>query len=61
MGLYLLGRTGILPIKKYGTHSALNMFEEISMVRSGKFTEYMGFTEGGIYRKNFNGWNGLFT
>lgn len=37
--------TGILPIKKYGTHSALNMFEEISMIRSGKFTEYMGFTE----------------
>ena len=37
--------TGILPIKKYGTHSALNMFEEISMTRPGKFTENMGFTE----------------
>ncbi|MBD5089442.1 MAG: AAA family ATPase [Clostridiales bacterium] len=37
--------TGILPIKKYGTHSALNMFEEISMTRPGKLAEYMGFTE----------------
>lgn len=42
--------TGILPIKKYGTHSALNMFEEISMIRSGKFTEYMGFTEEEVQR-----------
>ena len=24
--------TGILPIKKYGTHSALNMFTEYSMI-----------------------------
>ena len=37
--------TGILPIKKYGTHSALNMFDEISMVDSGLSSEYMGFTE----------------
>ena len=28
--------TGILPIKKYGTHSALNMFDEYSMVDSGE-------------------------
>ena len=25
--------TGILPIKKYGSHSALNMFDEYSMSR----------------------------
>ncbi|MCD8200566.1 MAG: AAA family ATPase, partial [Clostridia bacterium] len=27
--------TGILPIKKYGTHSALNMFKEYTMLRPG--------------------------
>ena len=37
--------TGILPIKKYGTHSALNMFTEYSMTNSGKLSEYTGFTE----------------
>ena len=37
--------TGILPIKKYGTHSALNMFDEISMVDPELLPEYMGFTE----------------
>ena len=37
--------TGILPIKKYGTHSALNMFDEYSMTNSGKLSEYTGFTE----------------
>lgn len=37
--------TGILPIKKYGTHSALNMFEEISMVDPGLIPEFMGFSE----------------
>ena len=37
--------TGILPIKKYGTHSALNMFDEISMLDAKDFSEYMGFTE----------------
>ena len=37
--------TGILPIKKYGSHSALNMFNEFSMVSSGNLTEYFGFTE----------------
>ena len=41
----LVYMTGILPIKKYGTHSALNMFDEISMVDSGLLSEYMGFTE----------------
>lgn len=37
--------TGILPIKKYGTHSALNMFTEYSMTDPGNLAEYFGFTE----------------
>ena len=37
--------TGILPIKKYGTHSALNMFEEISMTDARGADRFMGFTE----------------
>ncbi len=37
--------TGILPIKKYGTHSALNMFGEYSMTSPKIFAEYIGFTE----------------
>lgn len=37
--------TGILPIKKYGTHSALNMFSEFSMTDAGVVAEYVGFTE----------------
>ena len=36
--------TGILPIKKYGTHSALNMFDEYSMLESKPFQKYTGFT-----------------
>lgn len=36
--------TGILPIKKYGTHSALNMFTEFSMVNPGELAEFVGFT-----------------
>ncbi len=37
--------TGILPIKKYGTHSALNMFDEYSMIEPGRYAEFVGFTE----------------
>ena len=37
--------TGILPIKKYGTHSALNMFDEYSMTRSFEYAQFIGFTE----------------
>ena len=37
--------TGILPVKKCGTHSALNMFTEYSMTDAGDFAEYIGFTE----------------
>ncbi len=37
--------TGILPIKKYGSHSALNMFDEFSMTNAGPLSEFVGFTE----------------
>lgn len=37
--------TGILPIKKYGSHSALNMFYEYSMTDQKELEEYTGFTE----------------
>ena len=37
--------TGILPVKKYGSHSALNMFWEYSMTDQYAFEEYTGFTE----------------
>ena len=37
--------TGILPIKKYGSHSALNMFTEYSMTEPGNLAEFFGFTE----------------
>ena len=36
--------TGILPVKKYGLHSALNMFWEYSMTDQGFFEEYTCFT-----------------
>lgn len=37
--------TGILPVKKYGKHSALNMFWEYSMTDQSMLEEYTGFTE----------------
>ena len=37
--------TGILPVKKYGAHSALNMFLEYSMTDQRMLEEYTGFTE----------------
>ena len=40
-GAYL---TGILPIKKYNTESALNNFCEYSMIRPGKMSNALGFT-----------------
>lgn len=51
--------TGILPIKKYGTHSALNMFIEYSMTDPGELAEFVGFTEAEVralcqqYEMNF--------
>lgn len=37
--------TGILPIKKYGEHSAINIFREFSMLKPGKIADCFGFTE----------------
>lgn len=37
--------TGILPIKKYGEHSAINVFYEYSMVDAEPIEEFTGFTE----------------
>lgn len=41
-GVYM---TGILPIKKYGTQSALNDFREYSMTTPGPLAQYIGFTD----------------
>jgi hypothetical protein len=41
-GVYM---TGILPIKKYKTESALNNFTEYSMVEPGGLARYFGFTK----------------
>lgn len=41
----LVYMTGILPIKKYGTHSTLNMFYEYSMIDPKELAVYTGFTE----------------
>ena len=41
-GVYM---TGILPIKKYKTESALNNFREYSMVMPGKLAGFFGFTK----------------
>ena len=41
-GVYM---TGILPIKKYNTQSALNNFLEYSMVEPRKMANYFGFTK----------------
>lgn len=57
--IYLAYMTGILPIKKYGTHSALNMFTEFSMTNSRQLTKFTGFTEEEVerlcidYHRNF--------
>lgn len=37
--------TGILPIKKIKTQSALNNFDEFTMLDAGNFAPYIGFTE----------------
>ena len=37
--------TGILPIKKYGEHSALNVFDEFSMLDPAGLADFFGFTE----------------
>ncbi len=50
--------TGILPIKKYGTHSALNMFDEFSMINPGPLACYVGFTEKEVEKTLQTVWNG---
>lgn len=42
VGAYM---TGILPIKKYGTQSALTDFWEYTMLEPGPLEEFVGFTE----------------
>ncbi len=48
--------TGILPIKKYGKHSALNMFEEYSMLSPKQLARFVGFTSEDVEQlcKSFN-------
>ena len=41
-GVYM---TGILPVKKYKTESALNNFQEYSMVKAGPLSQFFGFTK----------------
>jgi hypothetical protein len=43
--LALAYMTGILPIKKYGTHSVLNMFSEFSMTSQKDLARFTGFTQ----------------
>jgi hypothetical protein len=40
--------TGILPIKRYNSESALNNFDEFTMTRPKRLAEYIGFTEGEV-------------
>lgn len=57
LGAYI---TGILPIKKYGTQSALTDFKEFTMLRPGPLAEFIGFTENEVrglcmeYRLDFD-------
>lgn len=41
----LVYMTGVLPIKKYSMGSALNMFDEYTMLYDSYFDEFFGFTE----------------
>lgn len=51
--------TGILPIKKLKTQSALNNFDEFTMLDAGEFAPFVGFTEDEVeqlsiqYDRNF--------
>lgn len=45
VGAYM---TGILPIKKYGSQSALTDFREFTMLVPGVLAPYIGFTEGEV-------------
>lgn len=58
--LHLAYLTGILPIKKVKTQSALNNFDEFTMLDAKVFAPYIGFTDDevrelcGKYGKDFN-------
>lgn len=41
----LVYMTGVLPVKRYSTGSALNMFDEYTMLNDSVFDTYFGFTE----------------
>ena len=43
--IHLAYLTGILPIKKIKTQSALNNFDEFTMIDSSNFASFIGFTE----------------
>ena len=42
--------TGVLPIKKYSSGSALNMFDEFTFLKDRIYDEYFGFTEEEVNR-----------
>ena len=42
--------TGILPVKKEKTQSALNNFKDYSMLHAGPLAPYIGFTEGEVQK-----------
>ena len=52
--------TGILPVKRLKTQSALNNFDEYTMLDSGELAPYIGFTEDEVmqlcekYNRDFN-------
>ena len=50
----LVYMTGILPVKKYGTHSILNMFDEYSMTNQRELAEFTGFTEQEVQKEFIN-------
>ncbi len=58
--LSLVYLTGILPMKKLNTQSALNNFEEFTMLDAGELAPYVGFTEEEVkglcqaYHRDFN-------
>ena len=58
--LHLVFLTGILPIKKVKTQSALNNFEEFTMLEPDMLSSYIGFTEEEVkelcvrYHRNFD-------
>ena len=43
--VFLCYMTGVLPIKKYSSGSALNMFDEYTFLKDRIYDEYFGFTE----------------